>query len=149
MQVLKDEADAVLAHLHTVQDEVDDLQLQTDTSSRRLRSAETLTSSLGDERLRWGAMAAQTDKELATTAATALMDAAALTHLGPLTNAQRCALVQEWKHALSKCGVEGAATIEHWTTASSLGDDMELRKWCLQVLLQYDVVSSVCWIHIA
>lgn len=142
MQVLKYEADAVLARLHAVQDEVDALQQQTDTSSRRLRSAETLTSSLGDERVRWGAMAAQTDEALATIAATALMDAAALTHLGPLTHAQRCTLVQEWKCALVKCGVPGAAAVEQWTVASSLGDDMELRKWFIQVLFLYDVAST-------
>ena len=49
LQVLKDEVDTVLARLHAVQAEVDDLQQQTDTSTRRLRSAETLNSSLSDE----------------------------------------------------------------------------------------------------
>lgn len=133
MQVLKDEIDAVLARLQAVQSEVDDFQEQTDTSTRRLRCAETLTSSLGDERVRWGATAAATSAAITAVPATALLDAAALTHLGPLTHAQRTKLVHAWKHALVECGVEGAAEIEQWSVTSSLGDDMEVRKLCLQV----------------
>ena len=136
LQVLKDEVDTVLARLHAVQAEVDDLQQQTDTSTRRLRSAETLNSSLSDERVRWGETAAATAAASIATPATALLDAAALTHLGPLTHTQRTKLLREWKHSLVDCGLEGATEIEQWSVATSLGDDMEVRKWCLQVRQQ-------------
>ena len=136
LQVLKDEVDTVLARLHAVQAEVDDLQQQTDTSTRRLRSAETLNSSLSDERVRWGETAAATAAATTAIPATALLDAAALTHLGPLTHTQRTKLLREWKHALIDCGLEGASEIEQWSVATSLGDDMEVRKWCLQVRQQ-------------
>jgi hypothetical protein len=143
VQVLKDEVDAVLARLHAVQSEVDDLEKQTDTSRRRLCSAETLTSSLGDERVRWAAAATTTEASITAAPVTSLLDAAALTHLGPLTHAQRMKLIQEWKRALFKCGVARAVEIEQWSVISSLGDDLEVRKWCLQVCASTDVMSEL------
>ena len=133
LQVLKDEVDTVLSRLHDVQVEVQDLQQQTDTSTLRLRSAESLTSSMSDERVRWGQGAVATATASTAAPATALLDAAALTHLGPLTHIQRTMLLREWKQALIECGLEGGAEIEQWSVAGSLGDDMEVRKWCLQV----------------
>jgi hypothetical protein len=132
-QVLKDETDAVLARLQAVQSEVDDLETQTQTSIRRLRTAEMLTSSLGDERVRWVAAAATIAAAITAAPATSLLDAAALTHLGPLAHEQRMKLIHEWKRVLVECGVATASDIEKWSVTSSLGDDMDVRKWCLQV----------------
>lgn len=142
MQGLKGEADAVLERLEAVNGEVYDLQEQTDISTRRLRSAELLTSSLGDERVRWAASAVTLEAAIAAAPATALLDAAALTHLGPLPHPHRTRLVAEWKRALVEYGVDGAAEIEQWTVTSSLGDDMEVRKWCLQVRVPLCSVDS-------
>lgn len=129
-QVLQDEADEATQRLARIQARVDRLQHQMDTSARRLRSAATLTASLTDEADRWAKAADDQEAALATVPAAALLDAAALTYLGPLRAAARAKLLRRWRLAIRSAGL---ALPPAWSVQTSLGDAAELRTWWLQV----------------
>lgn len=130
VQTLQDEAEAAAENLAEIQGRVDALQNGLDTSARRLRSAATLTASLSDEAHRWTAAAASQEAALAAVPAAALLDAAALTFLGPRRAPERAALLRRWREGIREAGLE---VPEEWSMQASLGCNTEQRTWYLQV----------------
>eukprot|EP00892_Ulva_mutabilis_P004502 jgi/Ulvmu1/2423/UM134_0004.1 len=131
LRVLQEEADAAAEQLSRIQARVDGLQQQMDTSACRLRCAASLTGALADEAGRWTAAATQHAAALDTVPSAALLDAAALTYLGPLRHAARGALVRRWRAAVCDAGLALPAA---WSVQASLAGAAELRAWGLQGL---------------
>ena len=112
LQAFQDDADEAAQNLADIQARIDRLQEDMATSTRRLRSAATLTASLSDEAGRWTAAAAAQEASLATLPAAALLDAAALTYLGPLRGTARAALLQRWREAFRGGRADAAGGVE-------------------------------------
>lgn len=129
-QAFQQKAEEAAQHLADIQARVDRLQEDMATSARRLRSAATLTASLSDESDRWTAEAAAQEASLATVPAAALLDAAALTYLGPLRAPARVSLLRRWREAIQEVGL---ALPAHWSVSASLAVTAELQLWYLQV----------------
>jgi dynein heavy chain len=107
-------------------DRKDSLEAQVDLCAKKLERAETLMSSLGDEKDRWQATAADLGRTYTNLTGDVLVSSGLVAYLGAFTSQFRNEQCEQW---LKRCKDLQIPSSETFSLSSTLGDPVKIRDW--------------------